>query len=245
MSFYVTVAGKYINEKRLDMISNNLANSLTSGYKAMKPVFGMVSTEGETTNDGGQLKNTYVSIYDTFIDFSDAAIVDSGATYDMAIVGNGYFVVSGKEGNLYTRNGQFTLDKSNRLVTMNGDLVQGSGGAITIDASKGKDLNVLIENDGSIFLGRDFVDKVKIVDFKDKKGLRPVGKSLFTNENKAEPEIVPNMYAIRQGAFEGSNVNVFREMVEMIDTMRAYESYAKLDQMFGDINTKLVDLGKF
>ena len=225
------------------MISNNLANSLTSGYKAMKPVFGMVSTEGEANNDGGQLKNTYVSIYDTFIDFSDAAIVDSGATYDMAIVGDGYFVVKGKEGNLYTRNGQFTVDKSNRLVTMNGDPVQGSGGEITIDTTDGKE--VLIETDGSIFLGKDLVDKVKIVDFKDKKGLRPIGKSLFANENKAEPEIVPNVYAIRQGAYEGSNVNVFREMVEMIDTMRAYESYAKLDQMFGDINTKLVDLGKF
>jgi flagellar basal-body rod protein FlgF len=243
MSFYVTVAGKYINEKRLDMISNNLANSLTSGYKAMKPVFGMVSTEGETTTEGGQLKNAYVSIYDTFIDFSDAAIVDSGATYDMAIVGDGYFVIQGKEGNLYTRNGQFTVDKSNRLVTMNGDPVQGSGGEITIDTTDGKE--VLIETDGSIFLGKDLVDKVKIVDFKDKKGLRPIGKSLFTNENKAEPEIVPNVYAIRQGAYEGSNVNVFREMVEMIDTMRAYESYTKLDQMFGDINTKLVELGKF
>lgn len=239
----MTVAGKYINEKRLDMISNNLANSLTAGYKAMKPVFGMVSTEGEATNDGGQLKNAYVSIYDTFIDFSDAAIVDSGATFDMAIVGDGYFVVGGKEGNLYTRNGQFTLDKSNRLVTMNGDLVQGSGGAITIDTTDGKE--VLIETDGSIFLGKDLVDKVKIVDFKDKRGLRPVGKSLFANENNAAPEFVPDVYAIRQGAFEGSNVNVFREMVEMIDTMRAYESYAKLDQMFSDINTKLVDLGKF
>jgi flagellar basal-body rod protein FlgF len=243
MSFYVTVAGKYINEKRLDMISNNLANSLTAGYKAMKPIFGMVSNEGEATNDKGQLKNTYVSIYDTFIDFSDAPIVESGATLDMAIVGDGYFVVQGKEGNLYTRNGQFTLDKSNRLVTMNGDSVQGSGGEITIDTTDGKE--VLIESDGSIFLGKDLVDKIKIVDFKDKKGLRPVGKSLFTNENKAEPEIVPDLYAIRQGAYEGSNVNVFREMVEMIDTMRAYESYTKLDQMFGDINTKLIDLGKF
>lgn len=225
------------------MISNNLANSLTSGYKAMKPVFGMISTEQEGADEGGQLKNTYVSIYDTFIDFSDAAIIDSGAPFDMAIVGDGYFVVKGKEGNVYTRNGQFNVDKSNRLVTMGGELVQGSGGDITIDTSDGK--NVSIETDGSIFLGKDLVDKVKIVDFKDKRGLRPVGRSLYNNENKNEPEITPTKYAIRQGAYEGSNVNVFREMVEMIDTMRAYESYAKLDQMFGDINTKLIDLGKF
>lgn len=243
MSFYVTVAGKFVNEKRLDIISNNMANSLTAGYKAVKPVFSMVSAEGQAAGESGQMKNAYVGIYDTFIDFSDAPIVDSGATFDMAIVGNGYFVVQGKEGNLYTRNGQFTIDKSNRLVTMNGDPVQGSGGEISIDTTDGKE--VLIETDGSIFLGKDLVDKVKIVDFNDKRGLKPVGKSLFTNENTAEPEIVPEIYAIRQGAYEGSNVNIFREMVEMIHTMRAYECYTKVDQMFGDINTKLVELGKF
>ncbi|MBA4389344.1 MAG: hypothetical protein C0399_00175 [Syntrophus sp. (in: bacteria)] len=243
MSFYVTVAGKFVNEKKLDIISNNIANSLTAGYKAVKPVFSMVSTAGQAAGDGGQLKNAYVGIYDTFIDFSDAPIVDSGATFDMAIVGDGYFVIQGKDGNLYTRNGQFTVDKSNRLVTMNGDPVQGSGGDITIDTTDGKE--VLIETDGSIFLGKDLVDKVKIVDFKDKRGLKPVGKSLFANENKAEPEIVPDLYAIRQGAYEGSNVNIFREMVEMIHTMRAFECYTKVDQMFSDMNAKLVELGKF
>ena len=64
----------------------------------MKPVFGMVSNADEATDDGSQLKNAYVGIYDTFIDFSDAAIIDSGATFDMAIVGDGYFVVQGERG---------------------------------------------------------------------------------------------------------------------------------------------------
>ena len=104
---------------------------------------------------------------------------------------------------------------------MSGDPVQGR--AVRLPLTQRMETDVLIETDGSIFLGKDLVDKVKIVDFKDKKGLRPVGKSLFTNENKAEPEITPDLYAIRQGAYEGSNVNVFREMVEMIHTMRAYE----------------------
>ena len=73
------------------------------------------------------------------------------------------FVVQGENGNLYTRNGQFTVDKSNRLVTMNGDPVMGKGGEITIDATDGSD--ILIENDGSIYLGKDLIDTVKIVDF--------------------------------------------------------------------------------
>jgi flagellar basal-body rod protein FlgF len=243
MSFYVTVAGKFVNEKRLDIISNNIANSLTAGYKAMKPVFSMVSDANTSTGDGGPLKNAYVGIYDTFIDFSDAPIIDSGSTLDMAILGKGYFVVQNEKGNLYTRNGQFTVDSSNRLVTMSGDPVMGKGGEITIDAANGGD--ILIENDGSIYLGKDLIDTVKVVDFNDKSGLRPVGKSYFVNENQAEQEITPDLYSIRQGSYEGSNVNIFREMVDLIQTMRAYECYTKVDQMFSDVNSKLVELGKF
>jgi flagellar basal-body rod protein FlgF len=243
MSFYVTVAGKMVNEKRLDIISNNIANSLTAGYKAVKPVFSMVSNADEPTGNNDLLKNAYVGIYDTFVDFSDAPIIDSGATFDMAVVGNGFFVVQGENGNLYTRNGQFTLDKDNRLVTMSGDPVMGKGGAITINVTDGSD--ILIENDGSIYLGKDLIDTIKIVDFADRSGLRPVGKSYFTNENQSEPEITPSLYSIRQGSYEGSNVNIFREMVDMIQTMRAYESYTKVDQMFSDVNGKLTELGKF
>jgi flagellar basal-body rod protein FlgG len=243
MSFYVTVAGKFVNEKRLDIISNNIANSLTAGYKAVKPVFSMVSNADTSTGDGSPLKNAYVGIYDTFIDFSDAAVIDSGSSFDMAIIGNGYFVIQGENGNLYTRNGQFTVDSRNRLVTMSGDPVMGKGGEINIDATGGN--NILIENDGSIYLGKDLIDTVKIVDFQDKKGLRPVGKSYFMNENEAEPEITPDLYSIRQGSYEGSNVNIFREMIDLIQTMRAYECYTKVDQMFSDVNGKLVELGKF
>ncbi len=243
MSFYVTVAGKFVNEKRLDVISNNIANALTAGYKAVRPVFGMVTEASDETGSGQQLKNASVGVYDTYIDFSDAPVVESGANLDVAIAGDGFFVVQGKEGNLYTRSGQFTLDNNNRLVTMNGDPVLGKGGTISIEATQGKE--VLIENDGSIFVGKDLVDTLKVVDFKNKSGLRQVGKSLFTNDNRQEAEITPTTYTIRQGAYEGSNVNVFREMIDLIQTMRAYECYTKVDQMVGDVNSKLVELGKF
>jgi flagellar basal-body rod protein FlgF len=242
MSFYVTVAGKFVNEKRLDIISNNIANSSTAGYKAIRPTLNAVSETTESSGSNTQLKNALVGIYDTFIDFSDGTIIDSGSVFDVAIVGKGYFVVQGENGNLYTRNGQFTVDQSGRLVTMSGDPVMGKGGEITIDEAGS---NVFIENDGSIFVGKDLVDTIKIVDFNDKKGLKPVGKTYFMNENETEPEITPELYSIRQGSYEGSNVSVVREMVDMIETMRAYECYTKVDQMFSDVNGKLVELGKF
>lgn len=242
MSFFVTVAGKFVNEKRLDIISNNIANALTAGFKAARPVFGMVSTTEDSSGQQALLKNAYVNLSDTYIDFSDASIVDSGAALDMAIVGNGFFTVSTAEGMQYTRNGQFMLDKEGRLVTMNGDPVMGKGGTITINVTDGK--AILIENDGSIFLGKDLVDTVKVVEFKNMKDLKPVGKGNFVYSGSEAGE-TPKLYSVKQGSFETSNVNVVHEMVELIHTMRAYECYTKIDQMFADINGKLTELAKF
>jgi flagellar basal-body rod protein FlgF len=242
MSYYVTVAGKYVNEKRLDIISNNLANSMTAGFKASRPIFAIVGTTQDATGQQALLKNSYVNVSDTYIDFSDASVVESGAPLDLAIIGNGFFSVMTGQGLQYTRNGQFMLDKTGRLVTMTGDPVMGKGGEITINVTDGKDIRV--EGDGSIFLGKDIIDVVKVVEFRNINDLKPVGKSNFVNNGK-DPGDVPKVFSVRQGSFETSNVNVVLEMVEMIATMRAYECYTKMDQMFSDINGKLTDLAKF
>jgi flagellar basal-body rod protein FlgF len=242
MSFFVTVAGKYVNEKRLDIISNNLANAQTAGFKASRPIFEMISSTEDETGQVGLLKNSYVKLSDTYIDFSDASIVESGAKLDMAILGPGFFSVMTPEGVQYTRNGQFMLDKSSRLVTMSGEPVMGKGGEITINVSDGKE--ILIEGDGSIYLGKDLVDTIKVVEFKDLNGLKPVSKSNFTYTGNEAGE-TPKLYSIRQGSYETSNVNVVLEMVDLIHTMRAFECYTKIDQMFSDINGKLTELAKF
>jgi len=242
MSFYVTVAGKYVNEKRLDMIANNLANSLTAGFKASRPVFDVVSSTADGSGTQALLKNVYVNLSDSYIDFSDASLVESGAVLDLAILGNGFFSVLTPEGMRYTRNGQFMLDKTGRLVTMTGQPVMGKGGEITINVTDGKAIS--IESDGSIYLGKDLVDIVKVTEFKNINDLKPVSKSNFINTGN-DPGDVPKVYSVKQGAYESSNVNVVREMVDLIHTMRAFECYTKIDQMFSDINQKVTDLAKF
>lgn len=245
MSFFGTVSGKFINERRFEVITNNMANALTAGYKASKPAFSMVASEKAANTGNNELRNTYVGVYDTFTDFSDAPIIESGSTLDCAIDGAGFFVVAGKNGDMYTRNGQFTLDRSNRLVTMSGDAVLGKGGEIIIDVDSAKDKTVTIEKDGTIFVGKDPVDTLRVVDFEDKQYLRPAGRSLFVNVNSENPEKAPENFSVKQGSYESSNVNIFKEMIEMIHTLRAYECYTKVDQFFSDMYTKLVDLGKF
>lgn len=242
MSYYVTVAGKYVNEKRLDMIANNLANSLTAGFKASRPVFGMVSTSGDGAGNQAILKNAYVSLSDSYIDFSDAPLIESGAPLDVAIQGKGFFSVMTPDGVQFTRNGQFRLDNTGRLVTMTGEPVMGKGGEITINVTQGQAIS--IEADGSIFLGKMLVDIIKVTEFKNMKDLKPVSRSNFVNTGD-DPGQAPKVYSVRQGSYEASNVNVVLEMVDLIHTMRAFECYTKIDQMFGDINEKLTGLAKF
>jgi flagellar basal-body rod protein FlgF len=80
------------------------------------------------------------------------------------------------------------------------------------------------------------------VDFEDKKYLRNYGKNLFINTKEGSAEIIPENSTIRQGHHEASNVDIMREMIEMIQTVRAYEAYSKIDQSLDDILGKLISV---
>jgi flagellar basal-body rod protein FlgF len=238
---YSTMSGKFVAEKRMELISNNLANALTPGYKASRPKVTRAEDDS-LPRSPDQLTPTYMYIIESYIHFSGAPLVETKNPLDVAIEGDGFFVISTKEGNMYTRNGNFTLDQEKRLVTLDGSPVLGQNGEITIDARQGGD--VKIENDGSIFVDKVLVDRLKIADFTDKKGLLNYGQSRFVNTNPAAPEITPENFSVKQGSYEASNVNVMSEMVDMMSTVRAYEAYTKVDQFFGDMLQKLVNMGR-
>jgi flagellar basal-body rod protein FlgF len=234
---FSTFSGKFVNSRRLEIISNNIANVSTPGFKVSRPVFNALTGEDSRTKQ--QLENTYVSIYDAYLNFAPAPLLETGSNLDFAIEGEGFFVVSTKDGPMYTRNGKFTINQDKKLVTAEGFPVLGKGGEINID---GKEINV--ENDGSVFVDKSFVDVIKVVDFEDKKYIRNYGKNLFINTNVANAEITPENSTIRQGYQEGSNVDIMREMIELIHTVRAYEAYKKVDESLNDILGKLMEVGK-
>ncbi len=233
-----TLTGKYISQRRLEMISNNIANSLTPGYKASKPALNTTKDE-QATSDLSVTQVVNMANVGSYIQFTEAPIVETGGKLDVAIEGDGFFVVQTREGTRYTRNGQFTLNKDKKLVTMDGNPVLGQGGEITLD---GVDIDV--GNDGSIYVDKVQTAVLKVVDFKDRKDLRSAGRSLFVNVNERTEETVPANYSIKQGGYEASNVDVMRELIDMISTIRAYESYTKVDQFFSDTLSKLMDLGR-
>jgi flagellar basal-body rod protein FlgG len=230
-------SGTFVNSRRLEIVSNNIANVSTPGFKVSRPVFNAFTGEDESGN--GMLQNTFVSMYDSYLNFAAAPLLETGNNLDFAIEGEGFFVVSTKDGPMYTRNGKFALSIDKKLVTANGDPVLGKGGEISID---GKQINV--ENDGSIYVDNTFIDSIKIVDFEDKKYIRNYGKNLFINTKEGSAEIIPENSTIRQGYYEASNVDIMREMIEMIHTVRAYEAYTKLGESLDNVLGKLIDVSR-
>lgn len=234
---YTAWTGMVNEQKRLDVISNNMANSNTVGYKdekvasqAFDQVLGIKIRDGSQAYHNeriGQL-SLGVKIGETYTDYSQGSIRQTGGTYDLALSGSGFFTMSvtdkaGVVHTRYTRDGRFMLTKEGLLVDSDGNPLQGEGGNIVIDPSAKR---VSISNTGQIMADGEFIDTIKIVDFEDYDYLykyrdtmyEPVDGATFKD---ATAEII-------QGYTEQSNVNVVREMVDMITITRAYEANQKV-----------------
>ncbi|MCX5815064.1 MAG: flagellar hook-basal body protein [Proteobacteria bacterium] len=235
---YRTLAGKYVTERRMEMVTNNIANALTPGYKSSRPLLNTSRDETAQRNDNPAAA-AHINALDSYINFADAPLIETGNRLDLGIEGDGFFVVSVNGQNMYTINGQFTLNSEKKLVTLDGYSVMGDGGEITLD---GKD--VKIESDGTIYVDKSLTGKIKVVSFEEKKGLKNYGRSLFVNTNPNNAEAIPEKYSVKQGYYEASNVDVMREMIEMMSTLRTYESYSKVDQFFSDMIGKLINIGR-
>ena len=185
-----------------------MANSTTPGYKTFKPVFdGIISrlARDEEISSSNRAKK---GIQNTCIDFSEGPLIETGGKYDLAIEGNGFFVINTPNGTLYTRNGQFTISNEKKLVNTSGYPVMGSGDEITIYGTQ-----VSVASDGWVTVDGRPVGTVKIVDFKEKESIQPIGNSLFINTLQDNEEIASTGYSIKQGFIESSNVNVMDEFI--------------------------------
>jgi flagellar basal body rod protein FlgG len=174
--------------------------------------------------------------------YSQGNIEQTGATYDVAIAGPGYFQVQTPAGMRYTRDGHFSLNNG-QSGDRQGYAVQGDGGAILIAPSDGE---IVIAPDGtvsSVLNGvANLLGKLKIVDFANSEALTKQGSNLYST---MQTPTVPANVGVRQGALEASNVQPVIEISHMIEVMRAYEATASLSKSQEDLMRQAIDeLGK-
>ncbi len=217
----VALQSQRILQRRMEIAANNLANMNTTGFKADSLV------AEETARRPARAADRPHDIHfarDITVarDMRAGAVTVTGEPFDFALEGEGFFIVQGPEGPLYTRDGAFTLTGEGRLVTSDGRAVLNQGGsAIVIDAQGG---TPTVTADGAITVGGQAVGQIGVATFARPGALERVGGNLLDARGQQAGGFEGRVV---QGALEGSNVEPVLELTRLIQISRAYESAAK------------------
>lgn len=237
---YTAYTGMLNEQHRMDVMTNNLANASTVGFKkegATSQAFDdVLALKIKDTTDAGMAKplgrmSMGVKIGETYTDFSQGSLRQTDNPYDVAISGNGFFTIEfknkvGETSTKYSRDGSFTMNKDGYLVTKDGDYVLGTNGRIKLDPLQG----AVIGKDGKIYQNDNLVSTLRITDFEDYNYLEHYGENYFqTVDGATEKE---GDYQTLSGYVEMSNIQVVSEMVQMISISRAYETNQKIIQTY-------------
>ncbi|MBQ2257908.1 MAG: flagellar basal-body rod protein FlgF [Lachnospiraceae bacterium] len=252
---YTAYTGMMNEQYRMDIMSNNLANADTTGFKkegstsqAYSEVMAVkIKDVSENPNTPKRLGNMSlgVKIGETYTDFSQGSLRDTGNTYDIAIGGDGFFNIeftnkSGETSTKYTRDGGFTLTKDGYLVTKDGDYVLGENGRIQLSTTAG---NTVFDESGNIYQDDRLVASLKLTEFEDTNYLTHYGETMWDAKEGAVAKDAGDA-KIYQGYLEMSNASVVKEMVNMITISRQYESNQKMLTTFDDTLEKSMALSK-
>ncbi len=276
---YTGASGMIAQQTRLDVISNNLANVDKPAFKrdtvAFKAFPQMLMAR--TNDDGvtilpvgstdirpfvGQL-GTGVEVNEVYTEFVQGSLKETSNPLDLSLDGKGFFAIETSDGERYTRNGSFLIDKDFFLVTKEGNKVLGQNGyiqlkhnnfmideqgRIAVNSDFADDENRLVQVRENSWKGTEIIDTIRIVDFEKERYLKKEGDSLWSaNDISGNPQEqqLGGRAKVLSGFLEMSNVNAVQEMVRMIEVQRAYELNAKVIQTEDTLLGKAVnDVGR-
>lgn len=240
---YTAVAGSLTQEKHLDVLTHNLANTHTIGFKAEKALFQgdltraiigevqltehapTVVTNIDPTHNRHIPQHPHMT---TYTDFSQGALRETGNPLDIALEGTGFFVVNGpNDETLYTRQGTFAINAEGVLVTQNGFPIAGESGPIRISGSQ-----VNIDKTGAVSINGRLINRLKLVDFQQPLQLEKMGDALFRSMTQNPETMVPINVSVHQGMVEASNNSTLQLLGNVIQTSRAYEIYQRMIKIF-------------
>lgn len=248
---YTAYTGMLNEQNRMDILTNNLANASTVGYKkegSTSQSFDDVLTVKIKDQSVGMrnvqrigIKNPGVKIGENYTDYSQGSFRITGNTYDLALSGEGFFAIeftnkAGETDTKYTRAGQFTLNKDGYLVTEEGDYVLST-------QNQRIRLNTLLDSkitdDGTIYQNDRAVARIQVTDFEDYDYLEKYGETYYQPIEGARTTAANAQ--VKSGYLEMANVQVVSEMVNLISITRAYESNQKVVQTIDDTLDKAVN----
>ncbi|MCA9538425.1 MAG: flagellar basal-body rod protein FlgF [Myxococcales bacterium] len=229
---YVAMQGARAQEHRLETLSHDLANALTPGFKRQAAIYRQVHHDVTRMGDPNQAMGVHhpvrflpedrlpVLLDDRYTQFEQGPMRNTGNDLDLALNGEGFFVLGGPDGPLYTRNGSFALARGGALVDQRGfPVLDDAGKPVVLPNEQGR---LRISQQGDIFSDDQPVGRLAVVRFDDPQALLRAGDSGWT----APPALAPvpiTVPDIKQGHLESANVNVVRTMVELIKTNRIFE----------------------
>ncbi|MGE4282597.1 MAG: flagellar hook-basal body protein [Clostridia bacterium] len=247
---YTSASSMLKSQKKMDIISNNLSNASTVGYKkdmAISQSFPEILTKRMSDTKNGQSSGTGIGnmslgsdVVQIFTDFSQGTLVRTDSPMDISIQNSdtAFFAVAvpGQDGEneMYTRNGSWTVDGEGYLSTREGYRVIGEEGQILVASDKYQ-----VQQDGSIFIDGNLIDRLKIVDFPEDTILEKFGDNLLEAPDNVATQ--PFTGQVVQGFTEASNTNSIEEMVEMINVMRSYEANQRIIKAYDDTLEKVIN----
>lgn len=241
--FYTAASGMLSNQRELNVASGNLANVKTSGYKSRRLVKSTFDQQlvremnGRTETIGGG-STISVAGAETVL-YNQGALSDTGQTYDLAIGGNGFFVIQGENQTYLTRNGHFEKNEDGELILPGVGRVMGDGGPLYVDVE-----GFRVGENGIVYDGEGGeVDQIQIVEPDNYDNLTVNDNGTFAAGNGV---VLTQVYpAVYQRKLEASGVNLNREMTRIMEIQRAFQSCGKALTIVDAMNQKTAnDIGK-
>ena len=234
---YTAWTGLQNEQKRLDVIANNIANSATTGYKqegvtsqSFDNMLAIKVRDYSVNKD--EIIGTMtlgVKVGEVYTNHGQGSIRVTGNTYDLALDGSGFFRMRvtdtlGNDHIRYTRAGNFTITRDGYVTDADGNRLQSEAGDLIVPV----DAEIVFDKDGSVYANGELIDRITVTDFEDHNYLKKYADTMYepvdgATEIEAEASVL-------QGCLEQSNVNVVKEMTQMIAITRAYEANQKIVQ---------------
>ena len=246
---YTAGTGMLLQRRMMENITHNITNADTTGYKKEYVVSHsfdevMIRRINDTHVLGhrriaglaypvGPL-NLGTQVDQLYINFDEGALEGTERSTDFALVGDAFFVVQTEAGERYTRCGAFYIDDAGYLVDGEGNLLLGENGFLYVGG-----LNFQVNEYGDIMIDGEYTDTIRVVSFEDNGALRKQGSNLYYSLE--EPLAAANPHRILQGFLEISNVDIAREMVDMITVFRTYETNQRMLSMIDETAGKAVN----